>query len=466
MGYTDFSYCLLVLCALAAYYILPLNRRWTVLLTAGIVFYAFNDLKALPLVLLTAVFSFFAGKLLGRNKSKVLYICCAVISALPLLSKVILSFAGIPFAGWLVPLGLSFYSLQIISYLTDVYTGKISPQENCLKYILFITYFPQIIQGPIPRYEQLGHQLFEGHRFDEDKAVRGLQLIIWGYFLKLMIAEKAAPFVNRIFADCYSYSGIIPLLAAALFIIQLYADFLSCVTLSQGVSLLFGIEVADNFRRPVFAESISEFWRRWHLSLSHWLRDYVYFPLGGSRKGKLRKYLNIIVVFIISGLWHGVGINYLIWGLFHAFCQIAGELTMPLRTGLCRAIRMPALLRTYIRRFNTFLLVVFSMFFFRAYGTSAGLYMIRSLFMRTGSSLPDLFSLGIDRYDFAVLAASLIFLLIIETLQEKGISVCGIINKKPFAVRLGIYLAAFLVILVFGTYGIGFDSGQFIYGMF
>ncbi len=466
MGYTDFSYYLLVISALAVYYLLPLKKRWTALLAAGLVFYALNDLKALPLVLLTAVFSFFAGKRLRTDKSRLLYICSVIISALPLLSKIILTFAGVPFPGWLVPLGLSFYTLQIISYLTDIYQDKIEPQENCLKFILFATYFPQIIQGPIPRYSQLGNQLSEGHRFDEEKAVKGIQLIFWGFFLKLMIADKAAPFVNHVFSDCYSYSGIIPLLASFLFTVQLYADFLSCVTLSQGVSLLFGIELTDNFRRPFFAESISAFWRRWHLSLSHWLRDYVYIPLGGSRKGKMRKYLNIIIVFLISGLWHGTGINFLIWGLLHALFQIIGELTMPFRTKLCRAVHLPEKARTYIRRFNTFILLLFTMFFFRAYGTSAAIYMIRSLFVPAGSLSETVFSLGIDRYDSVILIISLFFLMLVEILQEKGISICRKINEKPFSLRLAVYLAAFLIILVFGTYGIGFDSGQFIYGMF
>ena len=239
--------------------------------------------------MLTIIVSYIGGIVLDRNRNKLLCALFLIVSIAPLLAVKGNVFIGksLPGGGLkslIVPLGLSFYSLQIYSYLFDVYKERIKPQRNFFKYCLYVSYFPQIMQGPIPRYAQLGGQLYEGHSFDPEQASRGLQLVIWGFFLKYMIAEKAAVIVNTVFNNHEMYQGIFALVAGILYSIQLYADFLACVCMCRGVSEALGINLAENFMQPYRARSIKDFWRRWHISLSSWLRDYVYIPLGAWKR--------------------------------------------------------------------------------------------------------------------------------------------------------------------------------------
>ncbi|MCM1144735.1 MAG: hypothetical protein NC318_12450 [Blautia sp.] len=305
MVYISLYYYLFLAAALVLYYIFPLKKRWCILLLANMAFYLLFCKSGWWILLGTVIVSYAAAILLEKcqGMGKKLLLAGAVIMVLlPWILGRNGSFSWLnivgkePF-GLIVPLGISFYTMQIIAYLADVYKGDVSPQKNLAKYALFITFFPQLLQGPIPRYGQLGRQLSEGHSFDEEKFTKGFYLIIWGFFLKLVIADKAAVFVNAVFDNYPAYSGGYIWLASVLYSIQLYADFLACTILAQGVSLLFGIELAQNFERPYLAVSVQDFWRRWHKSLSSWLRDYIYIPLGGSRKGKGRKYLNLAAVF-------------------------------------------------------------------------------------------------------------------------------------------------------------------------
>lgn len=235
---------------------------------------------------------------------------------------------------FLLPMGISFYTLQIIAYVVDVYRGKYPAEKNFLQYMLFVMYFPQILQGPIARFDQLKKQLCSGHTFSYATFVGGFELMIWGYFQKLVIADRAAVIVDRLFGEYRSYTGVYMLLAGVLYSIQLYTDFNGCVCIARGASEMLGITLAENFDHPYFATSIQDFWHRWHMSLSSWLRDYVYIPLGGNRKGKLRKYVNILLTFLVSGLWHGMGLTYLVWGFLHGLYQIMGSLLMPVRDRL------------------------------------------------------------------------------------------------------------------------------------
>ena len=279
-------------------------------------------------------------------------------------------------------MGLSFFTMQVLAYLIDIYKGKIEPQRDFLKYALFLSFFPQILQGPIPRYEQLQHQLVEGHRFDETEFTKGFMLIIWCFFLKFMIADKAKIVVDTIFGNPEIYSGFFVLVGGTLYSIQLYADFLSCTTLAQGVSQMFGIHLAENFNHPYFATSIKDFWGRWHMSLSFWLRDYVYIPLGGSRHGTLRKYLNIIATFFVSGIWHGNGLNFVFWGMMHAFYQISGDLSRGARDSFVELLGIPrdSGARKSISRICTFFLAMTAWIMFRAASLPQGLLMLKSMF--------------------------------------------------------------------------------------
>ena len=482
MDYVSFSYYIFVAAVAAAYYIIPLKYRWTALLAGSLGFYWYITRNSRISFFVLLVMAFLCWLLSGRmkqgGKNKKLLLIISVLSlAVPLL---VLKEAGF-FADvivhrklptwWLVPVGFSFYILQLIAYSVDVYKGKVEPESNFWKFLLFVSFFPQIIQGPIPRFKQLAGQLTTGHAFDEKKFVKGFMLILWGFFLKFCIADKAAVIVDTVFNEYPTYTGAYVLLGGVLYSFQLYADFLSCTTLAQGVSGLFGIELIDNFGHPYFAVSIKDFWRRWHISLSSWLRDYVYIPLGGNRKGRARKYLNLLLTFAVSGIWHGAGFKFLFWGLLHGFYQVIGELLSPVRKRL-RGDSSPDGKQDAFRIVDTcitFFLVMIAWIIFRAERLKTGLSMILSIFtvhnywIFTNDSV---YSLGLGWKECKILTISLLILLAVSFMQEKGVKIRDRILDYNPVIRWTIYISAILFVMIFGTYGWGFDSQAFIYGGF
>lgn len=357
--------------------------------------------------------------------------------------------------------------MQIIAYLVDVYKGKITAQHNLFKYALFVSFFPQILQGPIPRYEQLEGQLATGHKFDEVEFTKGFMIIIWGFFLKLMIADKAKIVVDTIFASPDTYRGAFVLVGGILYSIQLYTDFLACVTLAQGASQMFGIHLAENFRHPYFARSISDFWGRWHLSLSFWLRDYVYIALGGSRKGALRKHLNVIATFFASGLWHGNGPQFIAWGMMHAFYQIAGALTKDARDRAVEAIGIPrdCSIRKHISGACTFFLAMCAWIMFRAPSLCDGIFMLKSMFTTYNPWIffdDSLLRLGLGWKDCIVLVFSIALHIRVSLWQEE-FCIRDHILSWPFCARCALYAFSVIAIMAFGTYGYGFNAADFIY---
>ena len=484
MSYTSIQYYILVAAAVVLYYALPLKRRWFVLLAASLGFYLLSVHNPVRLGLFfgSILLSYAGGRLLQQAREtqsawrRLLLAVAIVLSAGPLL---LTRFGGLwadlrhtsPGFSWAVPMGLSFYSLQMIAYLADVHTGRIPAEKNLLKYTLFISFFPQILQGPIPRYGQLAPQLEEGHAFEEKNLVGGLQLLLWGFFLKWMIADKASVVVSRVFDSFPEFQGSLVMLGGSLYCFQLYADFLACVTLAQGVAAFFGVRLTDNFRRPFFSRSIQEVWRRWHISLGSWLKDCIYIPLGGSRKGKGRKALNLLITFVVSGFWHGAELRYLLWGAIQAVYQVVGALTAPLRERAYRLVRIPAesLTRTLLSVLCTFFLTMTSWMIFRADSVSRGLAMLRSLFtVWNPQALLDgtLLSLGLDAKDWVVLLLSLGVLFAVSLWQEKGGVIRNWVGRQHLLLRWSLYLAAILAVFFFGTYGYGYQAQEFIYGAF
>jgi D-alanyl-lipoteichoic acid acyltransferase DltB (MBOAT superfamily) len=479
MIYISLKYYALVLVALLLYYIFPVKKRWIVLLAGNIAFYAAFYKTGWWIFLGTIIFSFAATIImdkLSKGARKAVFVAGILGVTLPWLvlknsNFVVSELMGRDPIEWIVPLGISFYTLQLIGYMADVYMERISPEKNIAKFTLFVSFFPQLIQGPIPRYGLLQHQLVDGNRFDEEKIVKGFQLVIWGFFLKLVIADKAAIIVNTVFDNYPAYSGAYIWLASVLYSIQLYADFLACTNLARGVSGLFGIELAKNFERPYFALSIKDFWRRWHISLSTWLRDYIYIPLGGNRKGKARKYINLLITFLISGLWHGAGFKFLVWGLIHAFYQIFGELTYDVREELydiC-GIKPDSKKKKWIKLSGTFLLVNFAWIIFRANTLRKGIQLIINMVTEFNPWVllnNRLFTLGLAWKEMVILGIGIYILHKVGDYQEEGRSVGDRIFVQPLLIRWGIYLTAIVGIILFGTYGFGFDAQDFIYGGF
>lgn len=486
LSYVSLNYYALLVLLVILYYIFPLKHRWCVLLAGSGCFYylAMENWAELAVFLASIGTSYLFGILIQRlreRKSKpsakgLVLASGIILSVFPLLGSKLTDFIlGCVLyrerISWIIPLGLSFYSLQIAAYLIDIARGHIDCQKNLLKYALFISFFPQIIQGPIPRYQQLSEQLVEGHRYDSLRFMKGIQLILWGSFLKFMIANKASIIVDTIFNNDAAYRGLYVLIGGILYSFQLYADFLSCVTLSQGAAQLFGIQLIDNFKRPYFAVSVQDFWRRWHISLSSWLRDYIYIPLGGSRHGEIDKYVNLALTFVVSGIWHGATWKYLFWGLLHAGYQVAGNLTKGVQKKIYSFFHIPweSTLCSLIRRFITFYFVMLGWIVFRANSLKSGIGMIWSMFtFRNPWILFDdsLFRLGLDQKEWAALVLSLLVLFLVSALQEKGINIRNWFNQQRLIVRWSIYLVVICSIWVFGTYGYGFNAGDFIYGGF
>ena len=454
------------------YYIIPLRFRWIILLASSIAFYYFSCPEGIGIFLIFIVvsygFSLWIDKARDRNSDLAILLLGWALALLPLTMVKWSSFIGSDM--FIIPLGMSFFSLQIVAYLTDIYKGKIEPQKNIFRYALFISWFPQIIQGPIPRYEQLDKTLY-GNRLDPDGVTKGFQLIIWGWFIILVIADKAAVLVNSVFDAYKGYSGFFVLIAGMLYCLQLYTDFSGCVCIAKGISELFGIHLPDNFNHPFFSQNIRDFWNRWHISLSTWLRDYIYFPLGGSRKGKMRQYLNIMIVFVISGLWHGNGMTFVIWGIINGLYRIIGDITWPWRKGIYDKLHLDTgniVFRLFRTLFTSFLVMI-AFIMFRADTVEQGIYMISSLFsswnpwvLSNGSML----LLGLDRTDWIVLGMSTALLVLVSCIQEKGICIRDKVMRMPFILRWVVYLTAIVIIVLCGTYGFGFNTADFIYGGF
>ena len=291
--------------------------------------------------------------------------------------------------------------------------------------------------------------------------------MLWGYFKKLVIADRAALLVDRVYGTPESYMGLAVVAAILLYTLQLYADFSGCVDICRGLARMLGIELMENFRRPLFSTSIREFWRRWHITLGAWLRDYLYIPLGGSRRGRLRRDLNVVIVFAVSGFWHGAGFNYLFWGLLHGIYQVVGSATLDLRDRLWHRLGLKEAPRL-LRRLGCLLLVCFGFHFFRAAGLAAALRMAASCVrgfslapLRDGSFL----TFGLDGADLLILGLSLLLLLLVSLWQERhdGVLLRERLATLPLPLRWGIWLSGLAAVLIFGIYGPGYSRAQFIY---
>jgi D-alanyl-lipoteichoic acid acyltransferase DltB (MBOAT superfamily) len=372
----------------------PLRRRTAgntlpqvFLLAVSLFFYGCWRAVYLALILLSVAVTWVSGLLMeGRSPAwKRFILAASLVINLGMLfffkyyglfadTAASLSGNGIRFPAFnvLLPVGISFYTFQALGYSIDVYRSQVQAERNLVTYALFVTFFPQLVAGPIERTGNLLPQfkadVSRNHDFDYDRVTSGLKLAAWGIFKKVAIADRLAVYVDAVFGSPAAYPALSLALAVFFFTFQIYCDFSGYSDVAIGCARVLGFNLMTNFRRPYFSRSITEFWRRWHISLSTWLKDYVYIPLGGSRKGAVRRALNLLVTFLLSGLWHGAAWHFVIWGALHGLCQIIGRSTAPFRDALGRRIGLgeesPA--RKMIQVCVTFLLVCFAWIFFRA----------------------------------------------------------------------------------------------------
>lgn len=365
----------------------------------------------------------------------------------------------------LLPVGISFYTFQALSYTIDVYKGDVQAEKNIIKYALFVSFFPQLVAGPIERSSNLLTQIKEiekKSRFSYKNARSGLLLMLWGLFQKLVIADRAALVVNAVYDNYTNHNLASITLATICFAFQVYCDFDGYTNIARGAARVLGIKLIKNFRQPYFAVNIQDFWRRWHVSLTTWFTDYLYIPLGGNRKGLLRQLLNVFIVFTISGLWHGASWNYVAWGVLHALYQCTGIIKRKiLKMGTQE--KMPLIMR-FIKIAITFTLTNFAWIFFRASGITEGFAIIKRMITNPGFSLTQ--NIGLNTLNLILLAVSLIILLIIDLCHEKNIKISKFIFSMPKIARWIFYLVLVWSIIMFGIYGTAYTSSQFIYFQF
>lgn len=486
MNYLSLGFGLFVACLVVLFYIVPIKFRGYVLLLGSLVFYGSYDLRYFLFLLFVAGSTFFAAKLLRKKPRKAILVITIVLNvAVWFVIKVLpwtvwmfkraLQIVGISFTepAWnlLIPLGISYYVLQAIGYLVDTYKGKIEPEKSIWKYLLFLSWFPAVVQGPISRYDQLMPQLLHQKKFSFDAMRDNLVLILFGLIKKMVIADRLGIFVNACFAQFEDLRGVILYIAAIGYAIQLYTDFSGCVDICRGVSGLFGISLVPNFNRPYFARSIKEFWGRWHMSLSGWLKDYIYIPLGGNRKGTLRKYANLLITFLVSGLWHGAGTTFFVWGALHAIYQIIGQCTFKLRSRIRRWIKIEenSISEKIYQAVITFHLVTLAWIFFRSEGFMDAVQYIRNMFLEAQLwKLFDgsMYTLGLNQNYWVLLVAHICGLFALELASKGQKDVVTALNRQHIIIRWIVYLVLIFDVVLFGVYGSGYDLSSFMYGGF
>ena len=446
----------------------PVLIQNILLLAASLVFYAFADLRFLPFLFYIIIVSYIAGKFC---KNKTLFILFLIVDIAPLFA---IKYCPLIFhTHWIFPLGISFFTFQSISYIVDIYTKKIPSEKSFLNVALFISFFPVISSGPIQRAGNLIPQFQKLKTFDYNNATDGMKLFAWGMFKKLCIADRIAVYVNYVYGNINDRYGLAILLATVLYSFQIYCDFSGYSDMAIGIARYLGFDVGKNFNHPYLSKSVGEFWRRWHISLSSWLRDYVYIPLGGSHVALPRIYLNILITFLVSGIWHGSTWNFVIWGLLHGAYQCIGRATK----SFWERIKVPAIIRIFI----TFCLVTFAWILFRAENLhEAGIVIskivqvpqnISQFFVMKDElgikeAIRALFALNDDKFGgfagMALLCLLMCTFLFCELITQKkdGLS---FIKQKTGIIRWCIYILLVMSLILFGNFGL---SSNFIYNNF
>lgn len=529
MLFTSYSFLLFLLILFVVYYTIPKRFQWMLLLGGSYLFYALASLHFLLFIATTTVSTYYVSRKIGalqheqqqylkehpaldkreanifkeeikKRKRKWLVACLLLnlgilavmkytnfmISNINYIAKAFGSEHMLSFWNVAVPLGISFYTFQTMSYIIDVYRGKYPPEENLFKLALFVSFFPQLIQGPISRFNDLSKTLYNEHSFDVRNVKFGLQRILWGFFKKLVIADQLLVAVNTIIRDSDSYSGAFVLVGMIFYAFQLYADFTGGIDITIGIAQVLGIKVQENFIRPYFSKSIAEYWRRWHISMGSWFRDYVFYPLSVSKpllkfskftRSKLGEgigkripvYIPILTLWFTTGIWHGASWNFIVWGLLNGVVIIISQELHPFyhwfhskfHVKHTFSFRLFQVVRTFLLMSSLRMLDCYRdvPLTFKMFGS-----------MFTNWNYDELFSgalleFGLSLENYIVIVGALIIVLIVSLIQRTG-SVREKLERQPVFVRYASVYGLILEILVFGAYGVGYDATQFIYNQF
>ena len=477
------------------YYLIPIKYRYIWLLISSYFFYMSWNPKYAILLLFSTAITYVSGLLLerfGESSFSSRNIEKGIVAVSFVLNVGILSFFKYfdfafenvrwffsriniylesPSFDIILPVGISFYTFQALSYTMDVYRKEIKAEKNFAKYALFVSFFPQLVAGPIERSKNLLHQINEDHYFDYYRFRKGLLFILYGLFQKLVIADRAAILVNQVYGEYQKYAGFELVVATVLFGFQIYCDFAGYSNIAIGTAKILGFELMENFNAPYLSGSVSEFWRRWHISLSTWFRDYLYIPLGGNRCSKIRKNFNLMVTFLVSGLWHGASWSFVLWGGINGFYQVISEWLGPARKWIITKFHIDEnyMIIRVMRTIITFILIDFSWIFFRSDHLAMAIGIIRKIFSEFNVWIffdESIYTLGLDRKEFAVLVFSLLLIFIYDLFKYLKISIFDWLTRQQIVIRWFAYYTLIFTIIIFGTYGQTYDVQNFIYFQF
>lgn len=540
MSYSSIEFILFVGITVLAYFLLPLkNNKWIVLLLASYTFYLFAGYKYIIFIILTTISTYLVARwidkvalkskqLIKENKAEwnkeekkehkrkikikkrlimliALLFNFGVLALLKYYNFTVGNINGIigalgfdlsaPTLNLFLPLGISFYTFQSMGYVVDVYRGRVSAEKNPLKLALFVSFFPHIIQGPISFYSQLAHQLYQPHKFDFRRFKYGCELILWGFVKKLIIADRAVIAINTVTENYNAYNGTTLTFTVVLYALQIYADFSGGIDISRGVAQIFGIDMAENFRRPYFSKSINEYWRRWHITLGAWMKEYVFYPVAMSgaiintskkikgkkeNAGKIKAHISMVfpsavasfVVFLIVGIWHGATWNNVAFGLWNGSVITLSIILKPIFDIVLEKLHINAKSFAYgvFQMFRTFLIVLVSYVFDIAPSFTQSLRTIKMFFVdqniRTGIS--QIRGLGMGTKDFVIIILGAIIIFVASVIQERNpdTTIRQMLDNRAFIIRFAVILIAVIGIILCGIYGPGYNAADFVYMQF
>lgn len=530
MLFTSYEFIGFAAILLLLYYLIPKKTQWCLLLVASYVFYFIAGPQFVPYILVTTLTVYSSALVMQRISDKqsaylkeykevltkeqkkefkdkqkkkrlLMFVLCLLVNLgilatvkyanffIENINSVASAFGsgrGLSFVSIAVPLGISFYTFQSIGYLMDVYRGTVTAEKNIFKYALFVSFFPQLVQGPIGRYGEMSQTLYAPHSFDSKAVGYGLERLLCGYFKKMVIADRVFVALSTMIGDSSKYNGAYAIVIMLMYTLQLYADFTGGIDITIGLSEAMGIRLSENFVRPYFSKSLKEYWRRWHISMCSWFRDYLFYPVSvskpmqkltkfakrrfGDKVGKrMPLYLSTAIVWFATGIWHGASWNFIVWGMCNWAILMISEELEPLYEAFHKKFNIA---HTFIYRLfavaRTFAIVCI-LNLFDCYSTiskTAGVFF--SAFSATNWHIlwnGSLLKLGLGYIDYAIIGFGTVLMLTVSLLQRKG-SVREMISRRPYPVRFMIYYGLFLIVLLMGAYGIGYDASQFIYNQF
>lgn len=531
MSLSSSAFLLFLVITVAVYYLVPKKTQWVVLLAASYFYYLSNGYKIVAFLLMTTATTYAGGLFLGHLNSKkkiqfqkfgkevtaeqkkaiadrytrnkkliiaaVLLFNFGILAAIKYYNFVaeninlllgLFSHFSFPKMTWLLPLGLSFYIFQSTGYVIDAYRGKYPPEKNFFKFALFVSFFPQIIQGPISRFDQLAHQLYESHTFSFDRLKYGIQLMMWGFFKKLIVADRTAVIVDNVFSHYQNYPGSIVAVGVFMYCIQIYCDFSGGIDIIRGIAQILGIDMIENFQRPYFATSLSDFWRRWHISLGAWMRDYLFYPLSLSKpfiklgklsrkkiKGNLGKILPVsvvtFIVFFTIGIWHGASWKYIAFGIWNGGIITFSLICAPIYEKILAKLHINPH-RLYWRLFQilrTTVLVFIGRYFTRGENLMTALRMLKRTLLHFDAGAlwsRTVLNLGLSAFDLLVVLVCGLVILGAGLLKEKGMSIRKTLEQKSMVTQWIVVFAGLMLIVLLGIYREGYIASEFIYKQF